>query len=190
MAHICYKANSNDVTKAHDDVIFIAERLELSWREEAESHAWVLKIERTFAQVCSSTIYDLTTQCYPHSQQDVNAPSLPASSLYTETVVSPSRCEELCVTMLSTPDSRKGPSNLLVKLLSISLGAWVKVASCKTVELGAYGLDKDRGLVLFIVHAKDSMARIEYFHVMSSPSRLRIVSCADPTSQLTRKMVW
>ena len=84
--------------------------------------------------------------------------------------------------MLSTPESQRGPSSLLVKLLSISLGVWVKVASCKTVELGAYGLDKDHGLVLFIVHAKDSTARIEHFHVTSSPSRLRIVSCADPTS--------
>ena len=36
----------------------------------------VLKIEHTFPQVRSSTICDLTMQCYPHSQQDVNAPSL------------------------------------------------------------------------------------------------------------------
>ena len=37
----------------------------------------VLKLEHTFTQVRCSTIYDLTTQCCPHSQQDLNAPSLP-----------------------------------------------------------------------------------------------------------------
>ena len=59
--------------------------------KQAESSSCILKIEHTFAQVRSSTIYDLTMQCYPHSQQHVNVPSLPGK-MYPH---SPSRREKL-----------------------------------------------------------------------------------------------
>ena len=45
-----------------------------------------------------------------------------ASSSYTGTVVGPSWREELRVTILSTPDSRRGPRSLSAILLSFSLG--------------------------------------------------------------------
>ena len=68
------------VSRVHDDVIFIAEggeeRVTCKNSKEAESPVCT-KIEHSFAQVCSPTIYDLTTQCHLCSQQDVNAPSLP-----------------------------------------------------------------------------------------------------------------
>ena len=63
----------------------------------------VLIIEGTFSQVSTFTnICDLTMQCYPHSQQDVNAPSLPgklyiqldrfATTLLTEIILSHYSC--------------------------------------------------------------------------------------------------
>ena len=85
----------------------------------------VLKIEHTFAQVRSSMIYNLTMRCYLCSQQGMNAPSLPGKFYLHRKVVGPSWREELCVTMLSMPDNRKGPCSLSVKLLSFSLvNAW------------------------------------------------------------------
>ena len=48
-------------------------------REEEERNRQNLPrvLEHSFPQVRSSTIYELTTQCYPRSQQDLNTPSLP-----------------------------------------------------------------------------------------------------------------
>ena len=37
----------------------------------------LLRVEHTFTQVCSSTVYNLTMHCYPCNQQDVSTPSLP-----------------------------------------------------------------------------------------------------------------
>ena len=52
------------------------ERVTAKKSKQAESPAST-KNRTHLPEVCSSTIYDPTTQFYPHSQQDVNTPSLP-----------------------------------------------------------------------------------------------------------------
>ena len=80
----------------------------------------VLLIEHTFPQVHSSTIYDLTTRCYPRSQPGVNAPSLPGKfQLHRNSW--PFWCKELRVTMPSMHGSQRGPCSISFKLLSFSL---------------------------------------------------------------------
>ena len=64
------------------------------------------------------------TSGWPTKQNWWNLPlqAYLVSSSYTGTVVGHSWCEELCVTILSTLDSRRGPRSLLAAVLSFSLG--------------------------------------------------------------------
>ena len=125
---------------------------------------YILKLQHTFSQVCSSTTYRFTMHCLVVNKI-CELQTYLASSSYTGMVFGPSWHDKLCFTLLSMPDSGRGLRSLLVKLLSFSLGNVVLIQLI-SLQLGCFAatfthaftltLATTQSDVLFVVHAGDS----------------------------------